>query len=136
MSLICNHPRKQRIDKNFVLCLSCGDSFVDMKNIRNKRVEDFARESKHNVSVDFDRHFSNTIPVYAKQSSTGNEYYMDRAGKNRVIVNRQTGNAGAVKIRAKINGSTRTIEQSVLSRLLRDMRAIRVDKRVFYSSIS
>lgn len=132
-SIICDHLRLKRLNQNFVRCLDCGLSMIShAKIMTNKREKDFVNENKCFVK-NFDRNFSN---ILEEEDNTINkplyEYYMDRRGMNRIIVNKQVKfHSNPPKYEVIVNGSKHYLVENDIKKILTDINAIRVDKQIF-----
>jgi hypothetical protein len=98
----------------------------------NKKERDFVKENKSFIR-NFDRNFSNTLeevddsvikPLY--------EYYMDKRGVNRIIVNRMIQfNSNPPKYEVIVNGHKYYLVEESIIKMLSDIGAIRVDRELF-----
>lgn len=128
-STICLHQRLQRIDKNFIRCLACGQSFVNQINIpKNKTGTDFSRENKI-FDRNFERNFNNVIeekdlmPVLI-------EYYADKRFLNIIVIDKTNlFSNNPPKYRVFINGNYDVLTENQIKCLLNDTKATRVDKK-------
>lgn len=129
-SKICDHDRLQRIDKNFVRCLNCGQSMISQKTmVANKTSRDFIRENK-SFAKNFDRNFSNILEEVDEQSSRPlYEYYTDRMQVNHIIVNRQIKfNSNPPKYEVSVNDDKFYLTNEQIQQMLHDTAAFRVDE--------
>lgn len=135
-SAICSHPQTERIDKNFSRCLRCGQSFVNpTKTMRNKTSQDFTNEYSRSMR-NFDRNFSNQLDetYKPKQPQSLNEYYVDKTGVNKIIVDRNIlFNSDPPKYRVNINGQISTLMNQDILQILSDTGAFRIDRDTFNS---
>ena len=132
-SNFCNHDRLQRIDKNFVRCLNCGQSIVCQHKIStNKSMKDFARENK-NFTRNFDRNFSNILEEQSEKSTVPQyEFYTDNMMTNKIIVDRRIKfQSDPPKYEVIVNGSKYYLTNEEIQQLLSDARAVRVDESLF-----
>lgn len=131
-SLICSHPRIERVDKNFVRCLQCGESMISQKNISgNKRQSDFSKEND-TYTKNFDRNFTNVIEEVSNPSGRKSEYtippayeyYSDRMGINKIRIDKNPAfYSHPVKHEVIVNGKQFYLEGSEIKKLLLDTRA-------------
>lgn len=127
-SRLCDHSRLQRIDKNFVRCLDCGQSMISQSRVpTNKTTKDFVKENK-GFSKNFNRNFSNELEETDEQTSRPlYEYYTDRMEVNRIIVNRQDKfKSDPPKYETLVNGDTFYLTNQQIQKILNDVRAFRV----------
>lgn len=125
----CRHPRTRRIDDNFVLCLACGESYVDQTKVQNnKTINDFIRESKH-----FDRHvtrnrnnniISHDYPIRQKDT-----YYMDSMGVNTVVVHNPPDEDSLYQV--TINNKKRMMYYADIAKIIQQIKAFRVSKDIY-----
>lgn len=136
MTTFCDHPRKKRVDKNFVRCLACGDSFVDLlTDPKNKKSDEFIRENS-SFGKNFERNFNNVISVDDPYSSKPlYEYYMDRNGTNHVIVNKQRlFNSDPPVYQIYVNNVGSKLNTVEISKILRNLKTLRVSKEMFINN--
>lgn len=134
-SIICDHKRLNRINKNFVRCLDCGQSMISQqKMLSNKTRQDFTNENKSFVR-NFDRNFSNILEETDEQSTKPlYEYYTDRMNTNHIIINKQVQfQSNPPKFEVTVNGSTTYLTNMDIKKMLFDINAIRIDEDQFNS---
>lgn len=127
---ICDHSRLKRLNDNFVRCLKCGQSMISQKTLStNKSGKDFASENKLFMR-NFDRNFSNVLEQVDDESSKPlYEYYTDRLGANKIIVNRlPMFQSDPIKFEVIINGSKNYLTNDDVKKMLVDINAIRIDE--------
>ena len=125
---LCNHNRFKRIDDNFVRCLDCGQSMISQKILEgNKKRNDFTKENK-SFNRNFDRNFSNELDEVDELSSRPiYEYYTDRMGANKIIINKQLMfSSNPPKYKVTVNGSDNYLTQQEIHQMLWDINAIRI----------
>lgn len=136
-SQICSHPRLTRLDANFVRCLNCGQSLVNQKAIsKNKTSKDFVKENK-SFGKNFSRNFSNEIEQVEKNPPLPIiEYYADERFANVIILNRNSRSMRQpVEYEIIINGNKTFLTNEQISKLLTDIKAIRLTKEQILSRI-
>lgn len=136
-ALLCTHPRIERIDKNFVRCLQCGESMISQKNIaHNKSQRDFSKEND-SFTKNFDRNFSNIIDEVSKPNEKNIEleqpirpsyqFYSDRMGLNKIRINKNPAfYSHPVKHEVIINGEKYFLEGPEINKLLTDTKVSRI----------
>lgn len=128
-SIICQHNRLQRIDKDFVRCLECGQSMISQSEIKcNKSRRDFTKENK-NFLNNFDRNFSNVLEETDEMTNVPLfEYYADKSLMNKIIINRQVKfNSQPSKYQVQVNDTMSYLTEVDIRKLLSDINAIRID---------
>ncbi|AGC01802.1 hypothetical protein H012_gp663 [Acanthamoeba polyphaga moumouvirus] len=128
-SIICNHSRLERIDNNFVRCLSCGQSLISQKTItNNKRVKDFTKEN-NNFTRNFNRNFSNQLEQLDANSQIPKyEYYTDKFNANLISINKAIQLlSDPPKYEIDVNGSKNYLTQAQINNILKNINAIRID---------
>ncbi|AGF85492.1 hypothetical protein QJ854_gp290 [Moumouvirus goulette] len=128
-SIICNHPRLERIDSNFVRCLSCGQSLISQKTItNNKRVKDFTKEN-NNFTRNFNRNFSNQLEQLDAISQIPKyEYYTDKFGANLISINKAIKLlSDPPKYEVNVNNSNNYLTQTQIDTILKNINAINID---------
>ncbi|QGR53801.1 hypothetical protein [Moumouvirus maliensis] len=126
---ICNHSRLERIDDNFVRCLTCGQSLISQKTIvNNKRVKDFTKEN-NNFTRNFNRNFSNQLEqLDAKSQIPKYEYYTDKYNANLISINKATQLlSDPPKYEVDVNGSKNYLTQSQIDIILKNINAMNID---------
>lgn len=132
-SAICCHNRLKRINKDFVRCLDCGQSMISQRQISgNKTEKDFVKENNSFIR-NFDRNFNNELEETDEFSDKPlYEYYIDRYGVNKVIVNKKVQfYSNPPKLEVQINGSKTYLPQTDIEKLLMKINAIRINKCQF-----
>jgi len=126
---ICSHTRLTRLNNNFVRCLDCGQSIINQEKISgNKTRKDFTNENK-TFERNFERNFTNTIDETDYQQPAPYEYYTDNNWANIVIINRSVQFfSKPPKYEVKINGKASYLTDEQISKLLADIKAVKVDK--------
>lgn len=125
-SILCNHSRLTRVNKDFVRCLDCGQSMISQQKIStNKTSKDFVKENK-SFNRNFDRNFGNKLEeIDEKTSQPLYQYYTDRQRINKIIVNRNAQFSGdPPKFEVDINGSKAYLGDEEIAKLLNDLRKI------------
>ncbi|AGD92239.1 hypothetical protein LBA_00319 [Megavirus lba] len=129
-SMICSHPRLQRINDNFVRCQACGQSMISQKTLpTNKTIRDFTKENKY-FTRNFDRNFSNVLDEVDEISSVPKyEYYTDKLMVNYIRINKAIQfMADPPKYQVDINAQINYLTQANIDKMLRDISAIRIDQ--------
>lgn len=132
---ICVHDRLERIDKNFVRCLRCGESLVSQAQVLpNKTMNEFLAETKAPLK-NFDRNFSNNIEQNLNTNNTPLlEYYMDRMKMNRVVVDRRPKfSYDQPKYVVVVNGNSDYLTDDQIYKMLSTTKCFRVDEATFKS---
>lgn len=133
---ICDHSRLQRINKDFVRCLSCGQSLISQKiPSTNKSSLDFARENK-NFTKNFDRNFTNVLEEVDEESSQKPlyEYYTDKMQTNRIIVDKRVQfSSNPPKFEVSVNGDKYYLTNDQIKKMLNDTGSFRVDRFVNFN---
>jgi hypothetical protein len=133
---LCSHSRINRINNDFIRCLTCGESFPNkLITHKNKTIQDFAKESP-GFMKNFDRNFTNVIDqndIYYDEPNY--EYYVDASFLNKIIVDKKNlFNSDIPTYRVNINNKVHNIDSEKLQHILDKIGAIKIDKRAFYSS--
>ncbi len=125
-SLVCGHPRTERIDNDFVRCLYCKQSFVQQrKKPVNRTQHDFIKEDS-SFMKNFDRNFSNIVENTTVPKL---EYYTDRMAMNTIMINRVNKyRSQPIKFDVVVNGERALLTDKQISKLLTDIYAVRIDK--------
>jgi len=132
-SNICDHPRLVRINNNFVRCSACGQSLISQQRMPgNKTIKEFTTENKSFVR-NFDRNFTNVLEeVDAESSGPIYEYYTDRIGANKIIIDRTVRFlSDPPKYEVIVNESKIYITGDEINKLLSDINAVKIDRDQF-----
>ncbi len=134
--MICNHTRLQRINDNFVRCLSCGQSLISQKKFdTNKSRLDFTKENKY-FDRNFERNFNNIIEEKDIEGPAPYEYYVDKDWVNIIIINKNVlFDSMPAKYKIFLNGKISIMDNNQIISLLSDTKAIRVDKKLITTKI-
>lgn len=132
-SIICYHNRIERINKDFIRCLDCGQSIVNQENIlHNKSKSDFIKENK-SFENNFDRNFSNVIEeMDIVKEPLPLEFYTDKYLKNFIIIDRTIRfRAYPPKYNVNINGQEQFLTENKIKEILNTIQAIKIDEKQF-----
>lgn len=132
-SVICYHNRIERINKDFVRCLECGQSLVSQENVlHNKSRLDFTKENK-NFENNFDRNFSNIIEeVDIIKEPLPLEFYTDKHLKNSIIIDRTIRfRSYPPKYNVNINGQEQILTENKIKEILNSIQAVKIDEQQF-----
>lgn len=136
----CDHERSKRLDKNFVRCIQCGQSFISQETPhQNKRMGNFVNDN-NSFQRNFNRNFNNIIPEIESYAPAPTEYYIDMKWIYYVIIDRTPiyeSNPTKYKIEyGNINSSdknTNTLTDTQINELLHKIKAIKIPKEQYDS---
>lgn len=133
-SNLCYHDRIERIDDTFVQCLQCGESMVNQSYLpSNKRMSEYKSENDR-VIRNFDRNFTNIINTAVPKSPIKNDYYVDRKGMNRVIVDRnRVVQTIPPKYHVVINDNKLLLSEKDIKDVIRRIKGQQVNEQLFKS---
>lgn len=125
---ICDHPNIRRINKNFVKCEACGDTFVNQKvSSTNKTSQNFINENQ-NFLKNFDKHFNNKIDD-GTSNKQGKQYYTDHTRHQLLFIDFDKYlPSNPPKYLTYLNNERTYLSKSDISKVINDMGAIRIDK--------
>jgi len=131
-SKICDHTRLSRLDNHFVRCLDCGQSMISHKKmLMNKTRKDFTKENK-TFEKNFDRNFTNIIEETDNHEPIPYDYYTDKNWVNNIVIDRTVQHLSyPPQYQITINGKQTLMDNQRISKLLDDIRAIRIDEQQF-----
>jgi hypothetical protein len=125
---LCDHKRLKRIDRDYVLCLGCGESFVNQKKPpRNVTASEIVSQNQGSLQH-YDKYFTDKIevkePVRKKASYY---YYSDPTGVNNIKVSTKPNFTGVESFYdIWINGVKETMSVSDINKLLSRINCKRV----------
>lgn len=129
-SLICTHPRLERLNNNFVRCTQCGLSMVNQQHIpTNKRPSEFISENK-SFTKNFNRNFGNVLEEMANNKNLPMlEYYTDKLCANNIVIDRRNlFSSDPPKYAVTVNSAKTYLTDNEIRKLFSDVGAIRVDE--------
>lgn len=126
-SKICYHTRSERIDDQFIKCFDCGQSFVKPKTeIKNKRCIDFSSENSQ-FDKNYERNFTNNVEAPTEYGPAPIEYYIDKTGQNKIIVDRKNQfDSNPQKYRVIINNQDCILTNDKIQTLIKNTKARRI----------